>query len=89
MGTVLKASDLRFSIGFNEKQLYRSGAKQNAIGKLNGISGAGVYVIRNDAPKLAGIVIEFQKLASEIIATRSTALLGLFDPGWHRFLKEQ
>jgi hypothetical protein len=79
MGTVLKPSDLRFSIRFNEKQLYRSGAKQNAIGKLNGISGAGVYVIRNDAPKLAGIVIEFQKRASEIIATRSTALFGMFD----------
>lgn len=78
MGTVLKRTDLRFSIRFNEKQLYRSGAKQNAIGKLNGISGAGVYVIRNDAPKLAGIVIEFQKRASEIIATSSVALIGMF-----------
>jgi hypothetical protein len=79
MGTVLKPSELQFSIRFNEKQLYRNGSKQNAVGKLNGISGAGVYVLRNDAPKLAGMVIEFQKRTSEIIATRSTALFGMFD----------
>lgn len=79
MGTVLKPSDLRFSIRFNEKQLYRSGAKHSAVGRLNGVSGAGVYVLRNDAPKLAGIVIEFHRRTSEIIATRATALFGMFD----------
>lgn len=78
MGTVLKTSAHRFSIGFNEKQLYRSGAKQNAVGKLNGISGAGVFVLRKDSPKLAGIVIEYHRRASEIIATSSVALMGMF-----------
>jgi hypothetical protein len=78
MGTVLKPSAERFSIRFNEKQLYRSGAKQNAVGKLNGISGAGVFVLREDSPRLAGIVIEYHKPASEIIATSSLALLNMF-----------
>jgi hypothetical protein len=78
MGTVRTPSVERFSIGFNQKQLYRSGAKQNAIGKLNGISGTGVFVLREDSPRLAGIVIEHQKLASEIIATSSLALWDMF-----------
>ena len=77
MGTVSKPTAERFSIRFNQKQLYRSGAKQNAIGKLNGVSGAGVFVLRKDSPRLAGIVIEYQKHASEIIATTSLALLSM------------
>lgn len=78
MGIVLKQSAERFSIRFREKQLCRSGAKQNPIGKLNGISGAGVFVLREDSPKLAGIVIEYHKRASEIIATSSLALWYMF-----------
>jgi hypothetical protein len=78
MGIVLKPSAERFSIRFREKQLCRSGAKQNPIGKLNGISGAGVFVLREDSPKLAGIVIEYHKRASEIIATSSLALWYMF-----------
>src|SRR5208282_2740772 len=44
LGKVYKASPARFSIKFSQKQLYRDGVKQNAVGKLNGISGAGVFV---------------------------------------------
>ncbi|HWH57448.1 MAG TPA: hypothetical protein VN682_07440 [Terriglobales bacterium] len=78
MGTVSKPTPERFSIRFNQKQLYRSGTKQNAVGKLNGISGAGVFVLRHDSPRLAGIVIEYQKRVSEIIATSSLALVSMF-----------
>ena len=77
MGSVLKTSRERFSVRFNEKQLYRSGAKQNQVGKLNGISGAGVFVLRNDSPKLAGIIIEYHRHNSEIIATTAVALIGM------------
>ena len=78
MGTVIKPSAERFSIRFNQKQLYRGGVRQNAVGKLNGISGAGVFVLRQDSPRLAGIVIEYHQRTSEIIATSSLML-------WHMF----
>lgn len=78
MGTVHKPSAKRFSIKFNEKQLYRSGVRQNAVGKLNGISGAGVFVLRQDSPRLAGIVIEHHNRASEIIATSALAIWWMF-----------
>jgi hypothetical protein len=69
MGKVCNASPARFSIKFSQKQLYRGGVKQNAVGKLNGISGTGVFVLRNDTPRLAGIVIEYHAHRSEIVAT--------------------
>jgi hypothetical protein len=78
MGAVLKPSPERFSIRFNERQLYRSGVRQNAVGKLNGISGAGVFVFGQNGPRLAGIVIEYQKRTSEIIATSSLVLWSMF-----------
>ena len=58
MGTVYDVRPERFSIRFSDKKLYRGGAKQNPVGKLHGISGAGVFVLRQDSPRLAGIVIE-------------------------------
>jgi len=78
MGTVFKTFPERFSVRFNEKKLYRSGVKHNAVGKLNGISGAGVFVLRQDSPRLAGIVIEYHKRDSEVIATSSRALWQMF-----------
>jgi len=74
MGRVIKPSADRFRIRFNEKRTQRGGVRQNAVGKLNGISGAGVFVLRQDSPRLAGIVIEYHTRASEIIATSSLAL---------------
>jgi len=56
MGRVLKPSAERFSVRFNEKKLYRGGVPHNAVGKLNGISRAGVFVLRQDSSRLAGIV---------------------------------
>ena len=79
MGSVLKASRDRFGIRFNEKQLYRGSAKQNPVGKLNGISGAGVFVLRNDSPRLAGIIIEYHRRSSEVIATSAVALLSMVE----------
>jgi hypothetical protein len=78
MGIVLKPSAERFSVRFNEKKLHRSGVKHNAVGKLNGISGAGVFVLRQDSPRLAGIVIEYHKRDSEVVATSSLALWQMF-----------
>lgn len=74
LGAIRKSSPTRFSIRFSDKHPHRSGVKQNAVGKLNGISGAGVYVLRNDSPKLAGIVIEYHPRQSEIISTSAVAL---------------
>jgi hypothetical protein len=74
LGAIRKASPTRFSIRFSDKHLHRSGVKQNAAGKLNGISGAGVYVLRKDSPKLAGIVIEYHSRQSEIVITSAVAL---------------
>jgi hypothetical protein len=81
MGTVLKPYAERFSIRFNEKKLYRSSVRQNAVGKLNGISGAGVFVLRQDSQRLAGVVIEYRRHASAIIATTSLALWYMFRTG--------
>ncbi len=75
LGAIRKSSPTRFSIRFSDKQLHRGGVKQNAVGKLNGISGAGVYVLRDDSPKLAGIVIEHHPRQSEIISTSAVVLL--------------
>ena len=74
LGANRKSSPTRFSIRFSDRQLHRSGVKQNAVGKLNGISGAGVYVLRNDSPKLAGIVIEYHPRRSEIVSTSAVVL---------------
>ena len=78
MGTVRNPTGERFSITFSEKHLYRRGVKQNPVGKLNEISGAGVFVLRHDTPRLAGIVIEYHKRRSEIIVTNSRALWVMF-----------
>lgn len=74
LGQVCNSSPERFSIRFNEKNLRRSGVKQPPVGKLNGISGCGVWVLRNDMPKLAGIIIEYHRRQSKIIATNSRML---------------
>jgi len=44
------------------------------IGKLNGISGGAVFVLRNDTPRLAGIVIEYHSNTAEIVCTSSAVI---------------
>lgn len=72
LGRVSNPTAERFSIRFNQKQIERH-ARRN-VGKLNGISGSGVFVLRNDSPKLAGIVIEYHAKRSEIVCTNSVVI---------------
>ncbi len=74
LGNVCNSSPERFSIRFNQKKLHRSCVRQPPVGRLNGISGSGVFVLRDDMPKLAGIIIEHHPMRSEIIATSSFVL---------------
>jgi len=74
LGMVRNASQERFGIRFNQKQLRRGGAKWPPVGKLNGISGSGVFVLRDDMPALAGIIIEYHGMQSEIVSTSSLVL---------------
>lgn len=74
LGTVLRHSPGRFSIGFSRKRAYRNGKKLSRVGKLNGISGGGAFVLREDRPRLAGIVIEYHSNSAEIVCTDSAAI---------------
>jgi hypothetical protein len=51
------------------------GKKLPRIGKLNGIIGGGVFVIRNEAPKLAGVMIEYLRNRAELVCTNSRLVL--------------
>ncbi|MFI5117508.1 MAG: hypothetical protein ACHP8B_12515 [Terriglobales bacterium] len=74
LGRVSRPSTERFSIRFNQKQLQRGGGRRPPIGKLNGISGSGVFVLRDDAPKLAGIIIEYHAMRSEIVCSSAIVI---------------
>lgn len=71
LNTVIKAAPEQFSIKLSRKHAYRRGKKVPRLGKLNGISGGGVFVLRNDTPALAGIVIEYHSNRAEIVCTSS------------------
>lgn len=74
IGAVLNSSETHFSIGLNRKRIQSRGEKIRDIGKLNGVSGGGAFVLRNDAPRLAGIVIEYYPNRSEIVCTNSAVI---------------
>ncbi len=74
LSTVRKASWDRFSIRLDQKVLQRS-----AVGKLNGISGSAVFVLRNDRPSLAGILVEYRAVRSEIVVTSSGIIRRLLE----------
>jgi len=75
IGTIYKASPLSFTIRVSLKQISFQRKKLQRIGKLNGISGGGVFVIRNDAPKLAGVMIECIRNRAELVCTNSRLVL--------------
>jgi hypothetical protein len=77
LGTVFRSSAGRFSVRLSRKHAHRNGRKLPRIGKLNGISGGGAFVLRNDRPRLAGVVIEYHSNTAEIICTDSAALWSL------------
>lgn len=71
---IFKTSESRFSVRLGLNNVYRRGKRLPRLGKLEGISGGGAFVIRNDAPKLAGIVIEYHSNGAEIVCTSSLVL---------------
>jgi hypothetical protein len=71
MSNVFKATPERFSIRLSRKHVRRGGKEVQRIGKLNGLSGGGVFVLRNQTPALAGIVIEYHSNSAEIVCTSS------------------
>jgi hypothetical protein len=71
LGTVLKTSDAHFTLRLNFENTSRGGRRISNVGKLNGISGGGAFVLRRDAPRLAGIVIEYHRNRAELVCTNS------------------
>jgi hypothetical protein len=61
IGTVTRISPGRFSVIFSRKHAHRNGRKLPRVGKLNGISGGGGFVLRDARPRLAGIVIDYPR----------------------------
>src|SRR5262249_13019203 len=74
LSDILKVSPERLIVKLNRKRCLREGGPIQEIGKLNGISGGGVFVLRNDSPHLAGIVIEHHSKTSEVICISSTVI---------------
>jgi hypothetical protein len=57
--------------------LKRDGKPIPDVGKLNGISGGGAFVLRNGAPRLAGTLIEYHQNRGELKCTKSLAIWSL------------
>lgn len=74
LGGVSSTSDAHFSVRFNGNQAKRGGKSIQNVGKLNGISGGGAFVLRNDRPRLAGVLIEFHANKAELVCTNSAAV---------------
>jgi len=74
LARVFRSEPGRFSVRFSSKRTYRNGKKLPQQAKLNGISGGGAFVLRDDAPRLAVIVIEYHSNTAEIICTDSLAI---------------
>ena len=74
LGSVFKTSPGRFTVRFSRRPISRNGKKLPQMGKLNGISGGGAFVLRDDRPRLAGIVIEYHQERDEIVCTDSLAI---------------
>lgn len=74
LNEIHKTSLERFSVKLSRQHCRRAGSRVQRIGKLNGISGGAVFVLRNDTPRLAGIVIEYHSNTSEIVCTSSAVV---------------
>jgi hypothetical protein len=77
LGTVYRKYDTSFTIRLSQKHVNRDGKRLQRLGKLNGISGGGAFVLRNDRPRLAGTIIEYHKNRSEIVCTYSRFAVAL------------
>ena len=74
LSNIYKTSPERFSVRLSRKHCRRARSRVQRIGKLNGISGGGVFVLRNDAPRLAGIVTEYHSNTAEIVCTNTAVI---------------
>ena len=74
LGTVSSTSESNFTLRFNASQAKRGGKSIPNVGKLNGISGAGAFVLRNDTPRLAGVLIEYHANKATLVCTNSMAV---------------
>lgn len=71
LGTVLRLSGNRLALKLSRKQIRRDGNPIPDVGRLNGISGGGAFVLRDGRPRLAGFVIEYDKNREELVCTNS------------------
>lgn len=74
LGVVSGTTEGHFTLGLTRTQLKRDGKD---VGKLNGISGGGAFVLRNGAPRLAGILIEYHQNRDELKCTNSLSVWSL------------
>jgi hypothetical protein len=71
LGSVFRTLAGRFSVRFSRNHVSPDGRKLPQTGKLNGISGGGAFVLRDDRPRLAGIIIEYHSSSAEIVCSDS------------------
>jgi hypothetical protein len=77
LGRVFRAYPTRFTVRLSRKHVHRGVERLPRLGKLNGISGGGAFVLRGDRPRLAGIVIEYHSNSAEIVCTNSVIIWSL------------
>jgi len=77
LGVVSGITEGDFTLKLTRTQLKRDGQTIPDVGKLNGISGGGAFVLRNGAPRLAGILIEYHQSKGELKCTNSLAIWSL------------
>jgi hypothetical protein len=71
LGGVYELSYAGLSLKLSRKHVSICGKKIQRLGKLNGIRGGGAFVLRNDAPRLAGIITEYHSNTAQIVCTSS------------------
>jgi hypothetical protein len=77
LGVVSGITEGHFTLKVTRTQLKRDGQPIPDAGKLNGISGGGAFVLRDGAPRLAGILIEYHRSRGELKCTNSLAIWSL------------
>jgi hypothetical protein len=82
LGAVSSTSDSKFTVRFNGSQAKRGGKSIPNVGKLNGISGGGAFVLRNDRPRLAGVLIEYHANKGMLVCTNSAAVWTMAKQFW-------
>jgi hypothetical protein len=77
LGVVSSTSATHFTMRLNPKEVQRDGKPFPSLGKLNGISGGGAFVLRDDSPRLAGVLIEYHANRARLVCTNSASVWSL------------